>query len=189
MNHLKTERLELKCIGYDDEDFIYKQFSTDEVNRYLFDAEPMASREEAREIIDFYLEPEPRGQHRWIIILKENNEKIGTCGFHCWNRETGEMEIGYDLQPVYWQKGYMSEALIAALEFMKEELGARKLYAHIYPENSASVRIAEKMGFARTGKQYYEEFRGEKFLHDIYLLDLENGIHGQVKCSDYPTLQ
>lgn len=32
---LETERLFLKCIGYDDTEFFYKQFTTDEVNQYL----------------------------------------------------------------------------------------------------------------------------------------------------------
>lgn len=27
--------------------------------------------------------------------------KMGTCGSHCWNRETGEVEMGYDLEPAY----------------------------------------------------------------------------------------
>ena len=40
---LETERLFLKCIGYDDTEFFYKQFTTDEVNQYLFDIEPFDS--------------------------------------------------------------------------------------------------------------------------------------------------
>jgi ribosomal-protein-alanine N-acetyltransferase len=96
---LETERLFLKCIGYDDTEFFYKQFTTDEVNQYLFDIEPFDSMEEAQKWIGFYLESEPRNQQRWIMVLKENGEKIGTCGFHRWNRETGEIEVGYDLQP------------------------------------------------------------------------------------------
>lgn len=166
--NLETERLVLKCIGYDDVDFILKQFSTEEVNRYLYDAEPLNSKEEAEEIIDFYLEPKPKDQHRWILILKENNVKIGTCGFHCWNRASGEVELGYDLQPEYWRQGYMSEALAEIMNFAKEKMQIKKVYAHIYPKNLASVGIAEKMGFERTGEQYYEIFRGEKYLHDIF---------------------
>ena len=52
---LETERLFLKCIGYDDTEFFYKQFTTDEVNQYLFDIEPFDSMEEAQKWIGFYL--------------------------------------------------------------------------------------------------------------------------------------
>lgn len=61
---LMTEGLLLRYIRYEDAAFFYRQFSNDDVNKYLYDAEPCASIEEAKEWIDFYLEPEPRDQHR-----------------------------------------------------------------------------------------------------------------------------
>lgn len=42
---IETERLYLKSIGQDDVEFFYKQFSTDEVNQYLYDSEPCSSME------------------------------------------------------------------------------------------------------------------------------------------------
>lgn len=112
-----------------------------------------------------------KSRHRWIIVLKENNEKIGTCGFHCWDTDKHKIEVGYDLQPEYWRKGYMSEALTAILAFSKKELETTKVIARIYPDNIASINIAKKVGFVRTGEQYYEIFRGKKYLHDIYVLE------------------
>ena len=170
---LETERLFLKRIGYDDAEFFYKQFSTAEVNRYLYDVEPCGSVEEARKWIDLYVESEPRNQHRWIILLKETGEKIGTCGFHCWNRENGEIELGYDLQPSYWRHGYTSEALRAIIKFAAKEMKVKRIFAHISVDNAASIRVSEKMGFVKTGEHYFEEFRGKKYLHEVYCLDLE----------------
>lgn len=80
---LETKRLKLKNIDYDDAHFIVKQFSNEKVNAYLFDADPITSIQEANELIQFYLQKEYRLQHRWILVLKNNNKKIGTCGFHC----------------------------------------------------------------------------------------------------------
>jgi hypothetical protein len=48
---LETERLLLKNIGLDDQEFILSQFSNDTINRYLFDAEPMTEAMQA--IISF----------------------------------------------------------------------------------------------------------------------------------------
>lgn len=175
---LETKRLYLKSISHDDAAFFFREFSNDEVNRYLYDAEPCASEDEAEEWISFYLEDEPRNQHRWILVLKETGEKIGTCGFHCWNRETGEAEVGYDLQPRYWRKGYMTEALREIVGFAAEEMGIESLYAHISIDNTASRKTAEKLGFFRTGKQYFEEFHGKKYLHDIYALSVKDAIEG-----------
>ena len=64
---LETERLYLKNIGYDDIPFIFKEFSTDEVNDYLYDAEPVISNEAAKCIVDFYLKDEMKSRHRLII--------------------------------------------------------------------------------------------------------------------------
>lgn len=96
---LTTERRLLRCIGYGDAAFFYRQFSDDDVNRYLYDAEPCASIEEAKEWIAFYPEPEPRNQHRWVMVRKGSGESIGTCGFHCLNRKTGKRKSAMTCTP------------------------------------------------------------------------------------------
>lgn len=169
---LETERLLLKNIGYDDVEFMYKEFSTDEVNAYLYDAEPSSSLDDARELIDFYVQDEPRCQHRWILIAKDLHEKIGTCGFHRWNRRECSVEIGYDLQPDFWRKGYMHEALSEIISFAQREMNVKTITANIAERNVASMNTAARLGFYRTDKSYFEDFHGEKYLHYVYQLDL-----------------
>lgn len=169
---LETKRLRLKNIGYEDADFVYKEFSTDEVNNYLYDAEPISSTAEAKQLIEFYTQEEPRNQHRWIIIMKDTNEKIGTCGFHCWDRMNGIVEIGYDLQPDYWRKGYTSEALEEIIKFAKNEMNVISIIAHIAERNIASIQSVIKLGFYKTNDTYFEEFHEKRYLHYIYQLDV-----------------
>ena len=52
---LQTDRLFLKNISSDDRDFIFTVFSNDDVNRYLYDAEPLTDISGADDIINFYL--------------------------------------------------------------------------------------------------------------------------------------
>lgn len=165
---LETERLLLKVIGTDDAGFILRQFSNDDVNRYLFDAEPLTVIGEAEELICFYMEKEPRNQNRWIIIRKDTGEKIGTCGFHAWNRENRECEMGYDLYPSYWKNGYIQEALTAILDFAKSKMQLRSIEAHIAAGNKDSIKTAERQGFADSKQTYIEIFRGKEYLHRIY---------------------
>jgi len=47
-NEIETERLHLKNIGTNDREFIFSMFSDDVVNKYLFDAEPLADLPEAQ---------------------------------------------------------------------------------------------------------------------------------------------
>ena len=108
---LKTERLLLRNISHIDDGFILQEFSNGRINRYLFDAEPLQTIE-TQKLIDFYLKDEPRHQHRWVLILKETGTRIGTCGFHCWNRRVGPCEVGYDQKPAYCKQGYMQYSIL-----------------------------------------------------------------------------
>ncbi len=67
-NNIETERLILKNIDIEDRDFIYSQFSDKVVSRYLFDAEPLTDLQGADESVTSYIQPEPRLQHRWILV-------------------------------------------------------------------------------------------------------------------------
>ncbi len=168
---IETERLYLKNLSFEDREFMLYHFSNDNVNQYLFDAEPLSSLEEADEIIGFYLEPEPRLLHRWILVLKSNGEKIGTCGFHYWDINKNCVDIGYDLQKEYWGQGLMSEALSAILDFAKNEMKVGQIRAHIYVDNPKSIEIAKRFGFAFHGETEICQFRNEPYLHHIYTLD------------------
>jgi ribosomal-protein-alanine N-acetyltransferase len=168
---METGRLFLKNISTNDREFIYQMFSNVNVNRYLFDAEPVTDINGADEIIDFFTAPEPRTQHRWILVRKMDGLKLGTCGFHCWDKVDGCCDIGYDLFPDYWGNGYMNEALNKILEFARTDMNIKMIHACVYPDNHASVRLAEKNGFKFQGKMKDEVFRGERYPHKIFSLD------------------
>ena len=168
---IETERLLLKNISKEDNKFILKHFSDESVNKYLYDAEPLSNLKEADDIINFYLKSEPRAQHRWIIYHKFDRKKIGTCGFHFWDRANSSVDIGYDLQKEYWCKGIMSEALSKVLSFAVNEMNVKKINAHIYTDNIASISLTRKLGFTFNGETEICVFRGKEYLHHIYTLD------------------
>ena len=168
---LETERMTLKNISAEDREFILSQFSNDDINHYLFDAEPIKSLEEADEIIGFYLQPEPRGHHRWILINKTGGGKMGTCGFHGFNQKEYSIEMGYDLQKEFWGKGYMVEALEAIIMFAKESMKIKAIHACIYIRNEKSIKLVRKLDFVLTGTRN-ETFRGKDYLHNVYTLEI-----------------
>ena len=169
---LETDRLLLKNISQEDREFIFALFSDDRINQYLFDSEPLADIGEADEIIDFYTQPEPRMQHRWVLVSKSDGVKLGTCGFHIWDKSSACCDIGYELYPDFWSKGYMSEAIREILGFAQNDMQIKYINACIYPDNHASVRLAEKLGFVFNGQMKDEIFRGEKYPHKILILEL-----------------
>lgn len=172
-NDVETERLLLKNIAIDDRDFIFSQFSDDIVNKYLFDAEPLTDIQGADEIINFYIQPEPRLQHRWIILRKSDGMKIGTCGFHCWNQRDCKVEVGYDLKEEFWGNGYMQEAMKKIIAFAKDEMHIKEISACIYIHNERSINVVENLGFVLSGSSYVL-FRDKEYLHNRYSLYLTN---------------
>jgi len=171
--NLETERLILKNIDTDDRDFIFSQFSDDAVTKYLFDEEPLTDIQGADEIINFYIKPEPRLQHRWVIVRRSDGMKMGTCGFHCWNRREGKVEVGYDLKEEFWGNGYMREAMKEIIAFAKDKMNIKEINACVYFDNERSTRLAENLGFVLSGSTN-ELFRDKEYLHNIYSLYLTN---------------
>lgn len=66
----------------------------------------------------------------------------------------------------------MYEALNAIVGFAKIYMGVKEINACIYTENHKSINIVTKMGFVLNGSRY-ENFRGIKYLHNIYSLRLK----------------
>lgn len=168
----ETKRLNLRVIEEVDQDFIYKQFSNELVNQYLFDAEPLKNIEEALDIIHFYRKTRPKNQERFMMILKDQGDTIGTLGYHAYDEGSKSLFIGYDLYPDYTKQGYMQEALAFLLNYLKTVLNVRTVYACIYKDNVRSINTVKRFGFTHH-KNTYEHFRGKEYLHYIYQLVLE----------------
>ena len=168
---LETERLFLKNISKTDRDFIFEQFSNDQVNEFLYDEEPLTDISRADEIIDFFTQPEPRTHHRWIITRKTDQAKVGTCGFHCLDRIKGNVEIGYDLGVNFWGFGFAREAVGEMIRFAKNHMNLQQIYARIFTKNDRSIKLVEHLGFKKTGEKYLR-FRNQEYLHFVYTLEL-----------------
>jgi RimJ/RimL family protein N-acetyltransferase len=87
------------------------------------------------------------GYGLYAMVLKENNTVIGDCG-HARQEVDGEaeVEIGYHVLREHWRKGYATEAAGGAVTCGFETLCAKRLISLIRPENTASRRVAEKVG-------------------------------------------
>jgi [ribosomal protein S5]-alanine N-acetyltransferase len=172
--NIETKRLLLKCVDQSDRGFIFEEFQNDFINQYLYDEEPMTDIEQADDLIGFYNINEPRNQNRWVLINKHENKKMGTCGFHLWDREKNKVEIGFELMQQDTGKGYMTEAVEAIIEFARIKMKVNKINAVVYIDNSKCKKLLEKFGFIIVDKEECS-FRGSMYLHDVYELELLKG--------------
>ncbi len=51
------------------------------------------------------------------------------------------------LKKAHWNKGIMSEAAPLLINHVSESTPVQTIEAHIYPQNTASIKLAEKLGF------------------------------------------
>jgi [ribosomal protein S5]-alanine N-acetyltransferase len=168
---LETERLLLRQLLIEDVDFIFRHFSNSDVTQYLMDEPPVSEYTQARDIIQFYQEPEVNARNRWGIIHKSDNELIGTCGFHKWEKQYFRSELGYDLNPKYWGQGYMKEALRAVIQNGFYQMGLNRIDALVYIKNVRSIRLLQKLGFTKEGTlRDYFYLDGKYYDHFIFAL-------------------
>jgi len=82
------------------------------------------------------------------IVEKSTGRMIGQLWIEPnWGRMI--FEIGYFVEAKSQGKGYISEAVKKAIEFLFRELGANKLEIHTKATNLKSVAVAERCGFTK----------------------------------------
>lgn len=88
---------------------------------------------------------------------------IGHVGFH---QDHEGVVIGYWLGEPYWNRGFMTEAVAAALDWYFEVTGATSIASGVFHFNKASLAIQKKLGFTEIGVSYRLCLaRGEEVRH------------------------
>jgi ribosomal-protein-alanine N-acetyltransferase len=148
---LETDRLVLRQITLDDAEALFQIYSDPQVMRYWGSA-PLQSIDEARRKIEG-INAAWRAKEgiRWGIIRKGSDRLIGSGGHWRLIKKHFRSEIGYELMTDYWGQGIMTEALGAILRFGFETLGLHSVEAQIDPQNLASRKVLEKLGFLQEG--------------------------------------
>lgn len=103
-------------------------------------------------------EQEPRIKFQLVITLKSGGRLIGNCGIRREAVKSHQADIGYELSPDYWGKGYATEAARAIVMFGFEQLNLHRLWAHCIADNGRSRRVLEKLGMHLEGRLRENEF-------------------------------
>lgn len=168
---LETERLLLREITIDDAKDIFACFSNENVTRY-YGQEKLEDIKQAETFVDFFAKSytEKRGI-RWGIEIKGTQGIIGTIGFNAWSPKHKRAEIGYEIHPKQWRKGYTSEAVSKVLQYGFDELGLTRLGAVVFIDNEASNNLLTKVGFQKEGILRDYMYQNGK-AHDTYVYSI-----------------
>lgn len=77
-----------------------------------------------------------------------------------------DVELAYRLVPQAWGQGIASEVGTLLVDYAFRDVGLPRVVAVTYPDNVASQRVLEKIGFAGQGEADYKGVRVRLFIRE-----------------------
>lgn len=138
----QTTRLLLRELTPDDAQDFFWLNEDPEVIRYTGDSS-FGSVEKAKDFLENYQAYQLTGMGRWAVISRETETFLGWCGLKL---EDGICDLGFRFHKRYWNRGFATEAALASLELGFNTLGQQEIIGRALRENTASIRVLEKVG-------------------------------------------
>jgi len=117
------------------------------------------SDEQFKNLIATWVEDNRKGNSVRFFIFPKSDETrvIGCCNFT--NMVRGPFQacyLGYKMDADWCGKGLMTQALQASIAYMFDELNLHRIMANYVPENHASAKLLQRLGFTieGTAKEY-----------------------------------
>lgn len=112
------------------------------------------------------------GYGTFMVRPHGQNEIVASCGvFHTWRGFGPEAgmddvpEAGWIVHRDWWGKGVAGEVMQAVLAWFDREHGPRRIACMIEEGNTASERVAARLGFVRYGGYEAQDERGSALLN------------------------
>jgi ribosomal-protein-alanine N-acetyltransferase len=135
-------------------------FSDNKVMKYLQDMKSNSLEESKKELLKTIKDKdsEDRKYYFFLIEDKGTNEFIGEIGYTVTkNTPFGKLVgLGYFIKEVYWNKGYVTEALKRVTEFAFKENDVYRISTGCVKENTGSEKVMIKNGYIKEAD--YKEY-------------------------------
>ncbi|HEY2568209.1 MAG TPA: GNAT family N-acetyltransferase [Candidatus Udaeobacter sp.] len=141
---LETSRLILRLFQAEDLERLAELMANRDFMRFSLGP---YTREKTRVVLNKFLGWNETGvPSPFAVVLRENSEVLGYCGFLHHPELPDEIEIGYRLDPAHWNRGLITEAARAVRNYAFLRLKLPRVISLIHPDNTPSCRVAEKIG-------------------------------------------
>lgn len=162
---LETRRLVLRPLGRGDLADLVALDQDPEVMRYVGSPAGVKSPAETARRAHTRIEESLRGDHEplgfWRVEGRDDGIFLGVAALLRMPEGPagppgGDVEVAYRLARSAWGRGIATEAAEALIAHGLRTLGLPRLVAVTYPENRASQRVLDKLGFERRGLTEYK---------------------------------
>lgn len=158
---METARLVLRPHRLDDFDASAALWREPEIVRYI-SGKPSTREQSFTRLLRYAGHWCLLGFGYWALEDRQTGEYAGEVGFADYRREIeasldGMPELGWVVAPRWQGKGYATEAVRACLTWGAEHFDPHTTVACIIaPDNTASIRVAEKAGFTLREQTMYQ---------------------------------
>lgn len=161
-NILGSERLTLRPWTLDDVDAAFAIYGRRDVARWLSPVMDTVSDRDAMRLVlqqwiaEDHRAPPPTG--RWAVELRSERQVIGGVILLYLPPGGEDLEIGWQLAPDSWGRGYASEAGHATAHWALRQPGVDELFAVVRTANVRAAATAERIGMEWVGEtdKYYD---------------------------------
>jgi [ribosomal protein S5]-alanine N-acetyltransferase len=150
MTTLETPRLLLRPWIEADAEALFPMFADPEVMQH-WNTPPAASVATVREGIRRSLATPAEAHLAWIVTRKSDGAAVGFVNYHHREVRNRRLEIGYMVARPHWRQGIAREAVAALIDHCFGALDCYRIEATLNPENVASSRVLESLGFRCEG--------------------------------------
>ena len=148
---LVGERITLRPYRDDDADALLALYGDPVVTRW-WSHEPWSDRQQAIEYLERMRRDRENSEfYPWAIAANEGDALIGTAALYEIDRTHKRGMLGYSLSPSMQGRGYAGDALRLLIDFAWSSLELQRIEADTDPENIASRRLLERLGFVFEG--------------------------------------
>ena len=91
------------------------------------------------------------------VVRRDTAEAVGIAGFtENTNPDEPGLEFSWFIVSEQQKQGFATEITLGMLEFAFEHLSSNRVFAETHPENIASNRVLEKVGFVPVGERNHQ---------------------------------
>jgi ribosomal-protein-alanine N-acetyltransferase len=152
----KTKRLEIRLIKKSDAKALDVYRNHEEYGRYTT-TKPDPDFDMPASILKKLKRAAEKPKKYWplVLVLKSSGKVIGDVRINADALFPTICELAYGINPEYWNKGYMTEAVKAVVDYCHDELKMHRVVIRSDARNKASWRIARKIGMHYEGTMQY----------------------------------
>ncbi|MGU3374846.1 GNAT family N-acetyltransferase [Chryseobacterium sp. M5A1_1a] len=84
----------------------------------------------------------------WGIVDNVSDKIVGTCGYYR-GLDKGEGELGCVLLSKYYGQGYMTDGMLLAIDFGRNQMGLKRIWAATSQQNDSAIKLLERLNFVK----------------------------------------